>query len=346
MKKSLLALAVMGALSGSAFGQMVIFGKIDQSVGKNLGTKDKAVMDNAGSRIAFRGYEPLSATMGVLFMFEHRFNPDTGTQATIDRAVPAQVATFWDGFALVGLRTGFGTVTAGRQYTSSFQDVQTIVDPFAGEGVGALRNVGAGITLASLALPGATAVGAPLGHVLAGPAKVRVNNSIKYSNRFGPVSVSADIAENPTVPATAANPDKPMSVAVTYTAGPLWAGLAYENPQGSDDDLINLAARYTFGITTLSGMYSIGSNNATTQKDITSYLIGAKIKVGAGDIKVGVAGRKTESSTGVSTTNSQRLGLGYDHHLSKRSKVYAQFGREGKLASDKTGYEVGIQHNF
>lgn len=140
MKKSLLALAVLGAFAGSAFAQassVTIFGKIDAAVGKPLYTNDKQVIDNAGlatggnSRIGFRGYEDLGGGLGAVFAFEHRFSVDDGTAA----------GTFWNGFSFVGLRHAkAGTLTIGRHYTSAFLGLQNQVDPFAGETVAALRN--------------------------------------------------------------------------------------------------------------------------------------------------------------------------------------------------------------
>ena len=82
MKKSLLALVVLGAFAGAASAQssVTIFGKIDQALGKRVGQKDRQVIDTAGSRIAFRGYEDLGGGLGALFAIEHRFTPDTGLE--------------------------------------------------------------------------------------------------------------------------------------------------------------------------------------------------------------------------------------------------------------------------
>jgi len=313
MKKSLLALVALTAFAGAASAQssVTIFGKIDQSVGKAIGTTDKAVMDNAGSRIAFRGYEDLGGGMGALFAFEHRFSPDTGASAS---------ATFWNGFSYVGLKAGaVGTLTLGRHYTAAFQNVQTVIDPFYGEGVAALREIASG--------------------ALYGTARVRVANSVKYSNVFGPVTVAADVAET----SGAAGAKKPYSVAVSGVFGPAWVGVAYENPESASSDLVNLAARVTFGPATIMGEITGGSVSATT--DFAAYLIGAKVVVGSGDIKVGYATRKSETA-GTKTTQNAKFGLGYDHNLSKRTKVYVQYARDSKVATEKAGYEVGMQHNF
>ena len=59
--------------------------------------------------------------------------PDSGTLGTGQTPNTPTSTRFWEGFSFVGLRTPFGAVTAGRQYTSAFLTVQNQVDVFAGE---------------------------------------------------------------------------------------------------------------------------------------------------------------------------------------------------------------------
>ena len=53
MKKSLLALAVLGAFAGAASAQssVTLYGKVDLGVGKATGSADKQVRDGASSRV-------------------------------------------------------------------------------------------------------------------------------------------------------------------------------------------------------------------------------------------------------------------------------------------------------
>jgi len=71
MKPSLLALAVLGALAGPALAQssVTIYGIVDLGVGKNIGTKDKAVQESGAgvSRLGFKGVEDLGGGMAALF---------------------------------------------------------------------------------------------------------------------------------------------------------------------------------------------------------------------------------------------------------------------------------------
>jgi predicted porin len=333
MKKSLLALAVLGAFAGAASAQssVTVYGKVDMGLGKTIASEDKQVRDAAGSRLGFRGVEDLGGGLAAVFGFEHRFNPDTGTDATGG-------STFWNGYSNVGLRGGFGAVTLGRHYTAAFTDIQNQIDPFGGDTVAALRGVGI--------IPGSgTGANAAI-------AKVRVADSIRYDIAAAGFKVAATIAEATQPGCTTACPDRPFSVAGSYAGGPLFVGFGYENPQGANDKIWTLGGRYTFAPVTLRAGFSSGTNNASNK--LRSFLVGASIKVGAaGDILAGYAVAKNRTTN---TDISKRLGLGYRHNLSKRTFLYADFARESVNAAalvagstnnfEKNGYDFGIQHNF
>jgi predicted porin len=314
MKKSLLALAVLTAFAGAASAQssVTIGGKIDLAVGKLIGSADKGLFDTPGSRLNFGGREDLGGGMAAVFGIEHRFSPDTGTSTA---------ANFWNGYSWVGLNGGFGTVRLGRDYTSAFINVQNQVDPFGGDNAGALR-----------------------GALLAGVAKVRFANGVKYFNTMGGLSMSYDISEggvNNTGAADATVANKPWSGSVTYAAGPVWLAFGHENPGGKNDKLTTLGARFAMGPAVLRAGTSFGTNNANAK--VKSYLFGANIRMGAGDIRLGYATLKTGS-----VTSMKRLGVGYHYDLSKRTKVYATLGRDSATAfkAEPTGFDFGIQHNF
>lgn len=350
MKKSLLALVILGAFAGVASAQssVTIFGKIDLAAGKTIGSTNKEVLDTAGSRIAFRGYEDLGGGMGALFAMEHRFSPDTGTYGGGAAPVGTSSTRFWEGFSFVGLRTPIGAVTLGRQYTSSFLTVQNNIDPFAGETVGKLRDIGmataASYSAGAVAL-GAIAAGAPTATALAlgaareNPGKIRVENSIKFATTANGFTGSADIAER-----TATGTDRPYSVAASYAGGPVWVGVSYENPEGANDKLLNVGAAFTFGTIKLSG--GIGDGKRNDGLKVKSALIGANIAIGTGDLKVGYATLKTAD-----TKVNQRASLGYHHNLSKRTKLFMDVTHDSKATTpagdvEKNGYDFGIQHAF
>ena len=97
MKKSLLALAVLGAFAGAASAQssVTLYGRVDLSLAKNIGSDAKGVQNGSGSRLGFRGVEDLGGGMKAIFNIEHRFNADTGELTN--------AAKFWQGRSIVGL---------------------------------------------------------------------------------------------------------------------------------------------------------------------------------------------------------------------------------------------------
>ncbi|MET0332657.1 MAG: porin [Rhizobacter sp.] len=328
MNKTLITFAVLAAAAGTASAQsssVVIFGKIDQALGKPVGTANKQVIDTAGSRLAFRGNEDLGGGLAAVFALEHRFVPDTGAAA----------ATFWDGFSFIGLRSStLGYVTIGRQYTSSFLAVQNNIDPFAGETVAALRTIFMGGAYGTTDGPAGAYAGQPTG---LGPSKGRIAKSIKYSHSFAGFGISADTGEMP-----AGGVKRPYSIAFNYSGGPVWVGAAFENAQGQYDKVANIAGKVTLGNVAVSAGYTDGRINTATNNKLSAYLVGVNVGVGAGNIKAGYAAAKVAG-----IDRNSRLGLGYHYNLSKRTTLKVDFAREGKLlTTNKNGYDLGLQHQF
>lgn len=332
MQKSLIALAVLGAFAGAASAQssVTIYGKLDLAVGKLAGSEDKQVMDNTGSRLGFRGVEDLGGGLKAVFGIEHRFSPDTGMDTTLEasnaavaQGKPATPVRFWNGYSTVGLVTQFGMVNLGRQYTPAFIMLQNQIDPFGGDTVAAGRDVGMRF---------------------GGTSKVRVADSIRYDLSVAGFNFGASIAEgNAGNGGGAAGDDKPVSLAANYAAGPFWVGIGYENPASDEDKVWNIGGRYNFGFATLAAGYGKGTTAAGA--DVKGWLIGATVPVGAFDLKAMYATNKIDGGAEL-----KKAGIGAHYNLSKRTKVYAdaaKIGGSGTIGLEsKTGYDLGIQHNF
>ncbi|MET3434971.1 putative porin [Herbaspirillum seropedicae] len=120
MKKSLLALAVLGAFAGAAHAQsssITIYGAIDASLtytnkiatdGKNTGSLTAVESGLVkGSRLGIKGSEDLGGGLKAVFTLENGFNVDTGEAG--------QGKLMWGRQTTVGLSGNFGTVLVGRQ---------------------------------------------------------------------------------------------------------------------------------------------------------------------------------------------------------------------------------------
>ncbi|MGL4187595.1 MAG: porin [Sphaerotilus sulfidivorans] len=310
MKKSLLALAVLGAFAGAASAQssVTLYGKLDLGFAKAAGSADKQVADGSKSRVGFRGVEDLGGGLKAMFQFEHRFNPDTGTVTN---------TAFWHGLSTVGLGGSFGTVNLGRQYTAAFSLITNVIDPFGGDTVAGLRDES----------------------LTKSVARLRTDNSVRYDGAFGGLKVAADIAETP-----AGGVDRPYSVAAQYAAGPFMVAASYDNPTGANDNLTTLGGSYTFGPAKVSLGLGRGKTDEASSRTVKQALAGVTVSVGAaGQVLAGYA--QQEVGTADAT---KKVSLGYRHNLSKRTQLYTDVTRVNDLLSktEKTGYDFGVIHTF
>lgn len=322
MKKTLIALAAVAA-TGVAFAQssVTIYGKVNVSLEKSsFGTKNNEVSldDIHGSRLGFRVAEDLGGGLMAKAQIEHRFRPDTGADATFNpgSATTAPSSTMWNGNSTVGLAGAFGEVRLGRYYSANFLGANNTVDPFGGDGAGALRGVGM------------QTVG----------AFVRTANIIHYSGNFSGVKValSTGLKEGA---AKAHN-----SFAVGYANGPLDVGVGTD--KGIPGTLTNLYGSYDLGVAKLA--VGLGNFKNAADVKVEGFLIGATIPAGPGKVQVGFARAKNKNS-GVVT--NQKLGLGYVYPLSKRTTLETTYGRDSKAVSAVTGkkqsgFDLTLQHNF
>ena len=129
MKKTLIAMAALGAMAGVAHAQssVTLYGLVDAYIGQTSSQVDSTipasrvaklkqnVVNGNGqnnSRWGMRGTEDLGGGMKGLFVLEGGFQPDTGAFQIISN----QGGALFGRQAWVGLSGGFGTVGLGRQY--------------------------------------------------------------------------------------------------------------------------------------------------------------------------------------------------------------------------------------
>ena len=136
MKKSLLALAVLGAFAGAASAQssVTLYGTVDLAgtYVKNDGSNKRLSLSQDGinsSQLGFRGIEDLGGGLKAGFNLLAGVNADTGTAN----------GKFWNRRSTVSLFSGAGELRLGRDYTPTFWN-QTIFDPFGTNGIGSSLN--------------------------------------------------------------------------------------------------------------------------------------------------------------------------------------------------------------
>ncbi|UZD54765.1 porin [Caldimonas aquatica] len=113
MKRIALVAALAAAYAAPAFAQsnVTIYGRLNVSVERQKagGESLTGMVDNS-SRIGFRGTEDLGGGLKALFMLEHGFNADTGTNQ----------GAMWGRESWVGLEGGFGRLRLGNTPSGTY----------------------------------------------------------------------------------------------------------------------------------------------------------------------------------------------------------------------------------
>src|SRR3954468_16172170 len=133
MKKSLLALAVLGAYAGVASAQssVTLYGTLDVN-GRYVKADGQARRYSEGtdginsSQLGLRGVEDLGGGLRAGFTLLSGINVDDGK---------SNATRFWNRRSTVSLFGNFGEVRLGRDYTPTFWNM-TIFDAFGTNGLG------------------------------------------------------------------------------------------------------------------------------------------------------------------------------------------------------------------
>ena len=139
MKKTLIALAVLGAAAGVAHAQsnVTIYGIVDTGFIKKSG-HDVEMGENVNNRLGFRGVEDLGSGVKATFELEHRFDLNDGTQKGKTSAAHGGKNREFDGAANIGLKSDtWGAVRLGRVNELTTETIRKF-DPFYQYGVGAM----------------------------------------------------------------------------------------------------------------------------------------------------------------------------------------------------------------
>jgi predicted porin len=330
MKKSLLALAVLGAFAGTASAQssVTIYGLVDLAVAKSNGgasgnnggpagaSKAWTMQQSSSSRLGFRGNEDLGGGLSAQFQIEHRFTPDDGAANSV----------FWAGRTYVQLTSAaVGSVYLGREYTPAFWPAVKL-DPFGWDGVG---------QLGTLQWGGYSSPANPNGGV-------RTSNTIGYkSPNMGGLTAQAAIGLSETT-----NAGRNTGFNVEYAGGPLYAGLGFERINDGANDgrgVFNIGASYDLGFVKPILYFAkakIGAGGNTGSKVVE---VAATSPIGGGKLKAALIRVDPDGAD----NNTKKFAIGYDYPLSKRTNVYVDYGntKVDLLAKNNT-YAFGLKHVF
>lgn len=374
-KKSLIAIAALGAFAGSAMAaDITISGRIDTGLNfhdrevKELGvtTVDENTFQMktgqySGSRITIKGSEDLGNGMKVGFILENGFDSDNGDLA--------QDGKIFGREAIVYLEGDFGHFSMGREGAlSSGVGSYNVVWGFSpwGTGWGDYAN--------------------PKGQFMVGD-RDRFNNTLTYrSPEFAGVQVYAQysLAADADEDDQSTKNKRYAGLGATYKLGAFSTGIVVDTimnkstEANTEDSLgVSWGASYDFGVTKpmilvqygknenklggfgVSDLYYFRDNMRNlTNEGLTGYgvTLGAITPLLGGNLYTSVSytdgefdgdatsqrlvGEKWESSTRVYDGDIQRWGIavGYDYPLSKRTKLYGFAAyNEGEIKGNQAG---------
>jgi predicted porin len=360
MKKSLLALAVLGAFAGAASAQssVTLFGVVDAAAKsvKNGDTTTRQLGTDglASSRLGFRGVEDLGGGLQAGFWLEAGVAPDAGTAGGSNTTTG--VTAFFNRRSTVSLMGGFGEVRLGRDYTPSFWNL-TVFDPFGTNGVGSYLNLFASGAIGTPLLSGAKTL-------------VRADNTIGY---FLPPNLGGFYGQVQVGAPEGGTGNKYVGARVGYGVGPVnvagaWGRTRISGPSVSPQrnlTMIDFGGSYDVGFAQFMAQYSrmtaefvVGAGTGDAKQ--TNYLLGVLVPMGQGQIRASYA--RAKGSELADPAVAKLYALGYVYNLSKRTALYGTYARirndggaafavgtpPAVTAADLTssGYEVGIRHSF
>lgn len=363
MKRSMIALAALGAVAGAAQAQssVTLYGRVDANVtyskpGDLVNSGDaRWRMDDGGdnsgwggSRWGLRGSEDLGSGLKANFLLESGFRSDTGG--------PGDTTRLFNRAAWVGLSSASaGEVRLGRQDTIT-RSVNLVADV---SGFGELKtteNIQTGVAGTGFR---------PLFQTFG----ERVDNSASYTSpSFGGFQVKALVGAGE---GTAA---RYQGIMGSYSAGPLNVALGYNDyakfgaRTSRFNKITNLGANYNFGFLTLFAGYQNTKDAGTATgaaltpvsiRDEKAANIGVMVPVGAFQILGQFTYAKYDLAGG-GDAKAKKYGAAVRYALSKRTSLYSAITRRdgettiGAVTTDddnsftqKTEFTLlGLAHTF
>ncbi len=357
MKKTLAAVAVLGAFAGSALAaDVTLYGRVDLGVGYQHIDENGTKTDNwglesgqaSGSRWGIKGTEDLGNGMTVGFQLEGGFTADDGVQGQNGGVFSRESRLF--------LATDYGTFHAGR---------------FGGldSGSGSLDLFGA-LTVSGTGY--ATNLN-DFGRVA--KTSGRLDNSIAYTSpKFAGIQVSAmaslgsdyEVKDVVVGDEASSKVDRYYALGLKGQWGALGAGLvvaqfdegSVQSDKAEDDGMSYTAAvNYDFGVAKPYVAANYYDGGVTDDKENTQWgvQVGVKAPVFGGNVEASVAyGVKTAETDGVEEdTKIFNVGAMYKYNLSKRTYWYAGVAYDKEEVDVAGGDETktieavsGIVHSF
>lgn len=353
MKKTLVALAVLGSFAGvaSAATSVTLYGTVDAgyegwSYGKDFSTRNNTFVQGgtseANSKIGVKGQEDLGNGLAATFQLEGDINGDVGSADLFNRE------------STVGLKGAFGEVKVGKSKSQMELALGGVVPGHRAAdvdlySVAAKRHSNglfysydnAGFSFGA----DVTTKGGALGNDDEGKEGQKVGWGVRAGyagNVGGNVTLLARAAYQRDGEVLSNNKQQYeagglLAAVVPYSNNALTVGVAYAQGRGDAADLLSAKA----------GTNRIYADKARTWSGVIASTFGPNDSA-----YVKYQQRKGKLDDGTVAYNGNVWAIGYEHALSKRTSVYADVAYatiKKPTVADKgtaTGYSVGLSHSF
>lgn len=335
-----------------AHAQVTAFGLMDLglNVGRADGTSSLKRIEadgNTSSRLGFRGIEDLGGGWKANFWIETAINGDVGTSGATSTNNKDSVNTgglTWGRRSTVGLQSELGELRLGRDYVPAFANLTTSMHPFGTNGVGSSGHLFYPVNT------GGTTV----------RTNVRASNSIGYhlpDNTAGVYgSLMVALGEQPRGTATSDDGNhRGVRIGWRGAGWNMAASVGKTDYATGDYTQSNAGINYRLGAARL--MYLWGKNKVgVTSTQV--HMLGTQYELGEqGELRAAWSQLKAEGVANDAT----HLAFGYVHNLSKRSALYATYGRIDNKGSGtrfnngvatttpggvSQGIDLGLRHAF
>ena len=366
MKKSLIALAALATTGAFAQSSVTLSGILDGGIvyssNAAAGVSKFSLGQANNNRLIFSGVEDLGGGLAGTFAAQIRFDPFSGTNERgnagfITPSIPndangTPVGTvagvnygrpLFQGETRVGLRGAFGAIRIGRGLTALQAPNGGVIDPW-----------GVSTVAGSIYAPGYATdyvqggEGRTDGIFYDTPNFSGLSGSLTYSPRKGKPG-GKDF----------------YSIAVNYANGPIVALVGYERNRFGDT-LTNIGGNYNFGPAKLFLGYGRTKGGSFADRSGVAFLatagnapglsyvaaggkqdamsIGATVPMGAAKFLAGYSSFKADGGK-----RENKLGLGVDYALSKRTSAYSNIGsttRSTANTSRVNQFDLGVTHRF
>jgi predicted porin len=359
MKHALTPLALLATCGlAAAQSSVTLFGIADATVQVGSGSTANRTQlgsgGNSSSRIGVRGTEDLGGGLSAGFWLEAGLTLDSGTFGTTNTSNQTAGTSGGGGLVFgrrstVSLAGTWGELRLGRDYSVQYYN-RFEFDPFGNNGVGSSQtNVGS----------------------LGGPVSSRASNALMYFLPPGLGGWYGELqhyrGENPGNAGAIAADGTGSGARLGYRAGALNLSAAHARTRYArtattgDITSSNLGARYDAGpFTAMGGIYRDRVETLTGTVG-SGVQLGGIYRVGTGEVKVQWSQyQATQAAGGGSEPETKKLSLGYVHHLSKRTALYATYARVRNSGGATTalngaataanqassGLDLGVRHSF